>query len=270
MVISQNQLKKLHQVELNALIKFDEVCRKHHITYTLSSGTLIGAIRCHGFIPWDDDVDVLLLRSELEKLRKIDPQEWGSDYFYQTNKTDFHYMYAYDKLRVNNTYFGEEALINTGIKNNGVFIDIFVADEVPFGMAGKLQILEFKILRFILMRKYVYLNHRHGWDKVKAQFVRKIFKNVSLKTLFDQNEKLIQKYDGIETNLYRSFDSFNVAHETYEKSYLTDVKDIDFEGHPLMVSKYYDEILSEFYGDYMKLPPVCERINKHQLIGLKI
>lgn len=270
MKILQEQLKQLHKIELKALIKFDKICQNHHITYTLAGGTLLGAIRHKGFIPWDDDVDVMLLRSEFEKLRKIDTQEWGEDYFYQSYKTDHHYMYTYDKLRVNGTYFGEEALENTGIKNNGVFIDIFPADEVPLGKKGELQILKFKILRLIFMAKYININHRHGIEKKTAKVLRVLFKNISLDKLYHENDALIQKYDGIGTNLYRTFDSFGVKKETYEKRYLIEVKETNFEGYPLKISKYYNEILSEYYGNYMKLPSKSEQVNKHEVVGLTL
>ena len=91
MIISTEQLEKLHQVELKALLKFDQVCRKYNLQYTLDGGTLLGAIRHKGFIPWDDDTDVCMLREDFEKLRSIPKEEWGNDFFYQSHETDSNY-----------------------------------------------------------------------------------------------------------------------------------------------------------------------------------
>lgn len=270
MIISSEQLKKLQKIELQALIKFDQVCRKYNIPYTLFGGTMIGAVRHHGFIPWDDDIDVLLTRKNFEKLRRLPVQEWGDKYFYQSYHTDRNYMYSYDKLRVNDTYFGEEALEGTGIKNNGVFIDIFPADEVPSGYRYNIQVLEFMLCRLLFMSKYININYRHGFEKKVAQVIRVLFKPISLEKFYKFNEKLIQKYNNKGFKRYCSFDSFNVRHEVYPKKFLTELEYIDFEGYQFLISKHYDEMLRETYGDYMQLPPKEKQINKHEVTSLSL
>lgn len=268
MIISDEQLKKLHEVELGALEKFDKVCRENGINYTLAGGTLLGAVRHHGFIPWDDDADILLLRSDYEKLRKLPAKVWGDKYFYQSHQTDPNYMYTYDKLRVNGTYFGEKALEGTGIKHTGVFLDIFPADAVPEDVRQNVQIFKFKIIRLLFMSKYINLEFRQGFEKQVAIILRKLLKGVSLDSLYQETEKIIQMYNGQGKVKNRIFDSFNVENEIYYNEYLKEVIDIEFEGHQFMISKHYDEILSEIYGDYMKLPPKEEQVNKHEVTGL--
>ncbi|MBU3852013.1 MAG: LicD family protein [Candidatus Paralactobacillus gallistercoris] len=270
MIISHDQLKKLQQVELQALIKFDQICRKYDIPYTLFGGTLIGAVRHHGFIPWDDDVDVLLTRQNFEKLRRIPAQEWGDDYFYQSHYTDHNYRYSYDKLRVNHTYFGEEALIGTGIKNNGVFVDIFPADKVSKDYRYQLQVIEFMICRLLFMAKYININYRHGFEKKVAQLIRVLFKGISLDKFYQFNEKLIQKYDNSNFKYYCSFDSFNIKNEVYPEKFLTELEYTDFEGHQFLISKHYDAMLKEGYGNYMQLPPKEKQVNKHEVTALKL
>lgn len=269
MIISNEQLKKLHEVELGALEKFDQVCRDNGINYTLAGGTLLGAVRHKGFIPWDDDVDVLLLRSDYEKLRNLPSNAWGDKYFYQSHQTDPNYMYTYDKLRVNGTYFGEKALEGTGIKHTGVFIDIFPADKISQNLLErKKQAIEFKITRLLFMAKYINLEYRTGIEKKIAIILRKILKNQSVVYLFKKNEEIIKQFNNSESSLYCSFDTFNIEKEIYPKKYLSQTIDCEFEGKVFRISKFYDEILKEYYGDYMKLPPKEEQVNKHEVTGL--
>lgn len=91
--LTKQQLKKIHALELEILKEFDEVCNKYNIPYTLAGGTLIGAIRHQGFIPWDDDVDVYVLRNDFNKIRKIFPSLLrNTNYFYQSQQTDKNYF----------------------------------------------------------------------------------------------------------------------------------------------------------------------------------
>lgn len=268
MIISTEQLEKLHQVELKALLKFDQVCRKYNLQYTLDGGTLLGAIRHKGFIPWDDDTDVCMLREDFEKLRSIPKEEWGNEFFYQSHETDSNYKYTYDKLRVNGTFFGEKALDHTGIKNNGIFLDIFPLDAVPDDARQNKQIFDFELLRLLFMSKYINIDYRHGFEKEVAKTIRVLFKGVSTEKMFKATEKIIKKYNNQGFTRNRSFASFNLKNNVYDSSSLEETYDAEFEGYKFKVSKHYDEILTNLYGDYMKLPPKEERINKHEVTGL--
>lgn len=127
--LSSNELKAIHSLELEALTVIDQICRRHSIKYTLIDGSLLGAIRHNGFIPWDDDVDIAMLRDDLEKFKLICKTELPSKYFYQDMSTDPEYLYLFDKIRINNTLFKESYLAEYNI-NHGVFIDIFPVDNV--------------------------------------------------------------------------------------------------------------------------------------------
>lgn len=271
MIITNKQLKRLQHIELQTMRKFDAVCRQYHLRYTLTSGTLLGAIRHHGFIPWDDDVDILMTRHDFERLRQVPTNAWGDRYFYQSYHTDPHYKYPYDKLRVNNTYFGEEALLGTGIQHNGVFIDIFPADKVPNShWQRQAQVYTYNILHLIFMFKYININHRHGREKQAALLVRKLFKHISTDRIRQQMMHVIRHYDQQTLHNYRSFDGYYVQNEFYPECFLTDLTYADFEGHPFLITKHYDALLREYYGDYMQLPPRSERVNKHYVTGLKL
>lgn len=268
MIISNVQLKKLQKIELMALDKFHNVCQENNLNYSLTGGTLLGAIRHHGFIPWDDDADVVMTRSDFNKLRNLPSDVWGEKFFYQSSTTDINYRYTYDKLRVNGTFFGEKALQNTDIKNNGIFIDIFPIDTVPDNYKQNIQLFNFGMLRLLFMAKYINIDYRKGIEKQIAKFLRMVTKNVSIEYLQDKIEHTITRYDTENFLRKRSFASFNARKEIYYEKYLTELIDAEFESRKYKISKYYDDILTNLYGDYMKLPSESERINKHEVTKL--
>ena len=128
--LDNDELRKLQLTELELLIEFDRVCRKNHIRYTLTGGTLLGAVRHGGFIPWDDDADVSMLRVEYEKFRKACETDLGDSYYFQDMKNTHGYRWGYGKLRKRNTLFLREHQEHMPYMQ-GVFIDIFPLDGVP-------------------------------------------------------------------------------------------------------------------------------------------
>lgn len=124
------RLRKLQMVELEILNEFVRLCEKHDLRYYLVGGTLLGAVRHQGFIPWDDDIDVAMPREDYDSFAKIAPQELNSQYFYQSPDTDPHYFLTYAKVRKNGTEVYEERFENSRF-HKGIFIDIFPLDFCP-------------------------------------------------------------------------------------------------------------------------------------------
>ncbi|WP_267128104.1 LicD family protein [Erysipelothrix piscisicarius] len=123
-------MNKLQQEELNILIEFDRICKKHNIIYSLSSGTLLGAIRHQGFIPWEDDIDVNMSRSEFNRFEQVVAEELNQDFFYQSFKTEKDHYHAFSKIRSNKVELVEKSTDYLNI-NHGVWIDIFPYDNIP-------------------------------------------------------------------------------------------------------------------------------------------
>ena len=130
-IVTNEELKMIQKIDLEMLVEVDRICRKYRIRYSLDGGTLLGAVRHKGFIPWDDDVDVIMLRKEYRKFQKACRKELDqSRFFLQDYQTDPEYRWGYAKIRRKNTEYirlGQEYLKQKG----GVCIDIFVVDNVP-------------------------------------------------------------------------------------------------------------------------------------------
>jgi lipopolysaccharide cholinephosphotransferase len=122
-------MNELQKKQLEILKEFDRVCRENNLTYFANGGTCIGAIRHNGFIPWDDDVDVMMPREDYEKLLKLQNPWSDSKYFLQTFRTDKHYVLNFAKLRDSSTTYLESLFYNIR-QNHGVWIDIFPLDGI--------------------------------------------------------------------------------------------------------------------------------------------
>ncbi len=262
--ISDLELKQLQRIELEMLIEVDRICRKYHIQYSLDGGTLLGAIRHKGFIPWDDDIDVIMLRPEYFRFRKVCKQELDqSRFFLQDYLSDPYYRWGYAKIRRNNTKFmrqGQETLK----QHSGIFIDIFVADNVPDGYFNR------RVHYFLcfLIRKVLY--SEIGKYNENNFFLRKIYyilSKIPKNKIFHIRNWLAAKTNRNRTEL--------ISHYTLEypkkcryglpRKCFDEMVELEFEGRQFYGFKDYDCYLSMHYGNYMKLPPK-EKQNPHLVV----
>ena len=130
--MTNSKLRKVQLTELKILEKIDEICKKNNINYFLIGGTLLGAVRHKGFIPWDDDIDVGMLREDYEKFINVCLKNGalGKDYYLHCNESDNDYFIPFIKVKKNNTTFAEKNIENINT-HKGIFLDIFPYDNVP-------------------------------------------------------------------------------------------------------------------------------------------
>lgn len=267
--LSSNELKAIHSLELEALTVIDQICRKHAIKYTLIGGSLLGAIRHNGFIPWDDDVDIAMLRDDLEKFKLICKTELPSKYFYQDMNTDPEYLYLFDKIRINNTLFKESYLAECNI-NHGVFIDIFPADNVSDKKSeDKKQFNSFILLRHMFMAKYLSVKARKGKKKIIAGLIKYLIPN-NTKNIRNKAFDIMCKYDKEKTKEVRLFPSTYAKKDVYCRKFFEEVEDHKFENHNFLISKYYEQMLVNDYGNWRELPPKNQRVTQHNLVDFKL
>ena len=264
-LINRNKvLRRLQLTELEILKELDKVCRKHNLRYYIVGGTLIGAVRHKGFIPWDDDIDVSMPRKDFNKLCKIAKDEFGDAYFLQTHKTDKNCYFHYAKLRKNGTYFGEDKFEHTKL-HKGIFMDIFPLDYIP----------DNKLLQKVIFRGFSCLT---GFICSKEKTGEFLYKNMSLP--FIVTFRLIQcvlpkcLLLGMRTLLAKLSNGLSRKHllaslagfhgypmEISPKDWWAEGCDLEFEGVKVMAPKEYHTLLTHMFGDYMQLPDEKDRIN---------
>ena len=258
--------KKIWAVEVDLLMELLRVCTKHNIRFCAFAGTLLGAIRHQGFIPWADDLDVCFERKEYNKLLEVASSEFEYPYFFQTAKTDRKFFIGYARLRNSET---------TGIikwntdrdYNNGIYIDIYVLDGYTSNSIALSKQL-FKRNFYQRLCKLYYFESENEIPTIFKRFV-KMAKNILTRTvsydyLVDKYEKTLQIYEN----------SDNVTMLTEGKKWLPlywcrkiDLQDIiyqKFEMVEIPIPKNYDAILKNIYGNYMDFPPVEKRGAWHE------
>ncbi|WP_331835979.1 LicD family protein [Erysipelothrix piscisicarius] len=270
-------MNKLQQEELNILIEFDRICKKHNIIYSLSSGTLLGAIRHQGFIPWDDDIDVNMSRSEFNRFEQVVAEELNQDFFYQSFKTEKDHYHAFSKIRSNKVELVEKSTDYLNI-NHGVWIDIFPYDNIPDDLElrneQKKKVSFYNKLISLFVYTFVTDEDLRKKRLIKSTFyhLNRIFYRVNflLPTLYKKRQVWIEKYNNDKTE-YANMLVFNFNDAIYQATFirnaiLDSVTAGVFENHQFLIPTEYDEILTLNYGDYMQLPPESERVSNHEVV----
>lgn len=257
-------LSHVHDVELMILKDFIEICEEHNLNYYMYAGSLLGTIRHKGFIPWDDDLDVVMFREDFEKFKKIFPTLNYSKYELLSNEANEDYFYYFAKLMLKDTRF-EEEWINQLSFHIGFNIDIFVLDDLSEGKySSKYQIWKSFLYNRLLVSSNLKLDNLPFFTKLISHSLYYILNFFNLKTsnLMNKSLNFLKKYSN-ENSEY----VFDIAANANEYPLIFKKSDFDmgvkaqFEDIHVNVPKNYDEILTNLYGDYMQLPPEDKRYN---------
>lgn len=259
--LSPERLRNLQLLELEMLVEVDRICRKYKIEYSLDGGTLLGAVRHKGFIPWDDDADIIFTRHEYARFSKACRKELDTKrFFLQDYRTDKDYRWGYAKIRRKGT-----ELIRLGQEHmhfrTGVYIDVFVVDHVPDGYFMR----KFYYGMNFAIRKVLY--SELGMKAEKSAFMRILYRMLYMlpkDAMFQIRNCLAARCNRKETELvshllyqYPSEETkYGMPAECF-KHYC----DIEFEGMQFRAFTGYDTYLTLLYHDYMTLPPVEKRVH---------
>lgn len=254
-------LRALQLAELDMLIELDRICRKHQIDYIIDAGTLLGAVRHGGFIPWDDDIDVRMLRPDYDKFCEVCKTELGEQFFLQNHETDMGYRWGYARILKNGTVYrrvGQDKMT----ARNGVFIDVFPNDNLPesFWAYKECTIVSW------LCRKILYseVGVRNGKGKLR-RFGFFLLNLLPKEWGHKGMRYLTNKYRNREAKRVRCF-GWGSKEETggFLKEWNIETKDILFEGLTVRAPRDIEGFLVYSFGeDYMQYPPVEKRKPAH-------
>lgn len=267
--MDSSTLRQVQLVQLEILKEVDSLCKKHDINYWLAGGTQLGAVRHNGFIPWDDDLDIAMLRDDYERFINVAQKELDERYFVQTWDTDPFFALPITKIRKKGTLFVEAGSCKSKL-NQGIFIDVFPYDawcenEMEREHRAKLMYLYYKLL--LVKSKYSpWLNG--GSFNIKKWLAYTPVRAISV---IIPKETMKKKYFKLQTAERQNVNSEYVFGSGEPQNIRSPMRRVvveklvlhQFEDMQAPIPCNFDEYLSKAYGDYMKLPPEDKRGNWH-------
>lgn len=257
-LVDENR-KKLWAISLDLLFELDKVCKKHNINYYLAGGTLLGAVRHHGFIPWDDDIDLFMNRDDYEKFIKLG-NEFSEPYFLQNANTDPNFLYSCTRLRNSNTTYIVKKFKYQNF-NQGIYISIFPIDnwDLENGVEKYNRIKELLRDNSAYMRKSIPNPTAEDIERIKTHSGR------NPQDVCNEIHQIASQYRNVNTQ-YKSLAVCTVY--KYEKNifHAVDFAESipwDFDCLKVQIPRGYDRILRTVYGNYMEFPPIEQRGEWH-------
>jgi len=243
----KDNLREAQLIMLDLLIEFDRVCSKYNLVYWLDFGTLLGAVRHKGFIPWDDDLDVAMPRDDYNKFLKIAVKELKSSTFVQTKETDESFFLHFARLRNRKSIYIEKHEEGKEIKyHQGIYIDIFPVNYIKDTKFSKYLYTFLKIFTKSFSNRHIAI------DFMSTPLIK-------LTTLFhNKNNRFIVRGGEMMTNELQ-----------INKEEVFPLLKIEFEGYKFNAPKNLHLYLTLFYGDYITLPPINQRKSHHIYIATK-
>ena len=267
--MEQDVLQKVQPILLDMVKEISRVCEENNIRYFLYRGTFLGAVRHHGFIPWDDDMDVAMPRADYEKFCRIAPEKLGEQYCFQNWHTDRDYAHPFGTVRKRGTIYVEAKCRR--LKENGFYVDIYPLDFGPEN-PDAMKTLNRKLLHLyrVKLMKCRYTPWREE-DRIiwKKRIGYLLYQTAAL--LVSQ-EALVRAYEKIvlaqpESGVYYEQSALPRV-PTFDRRWCDERAQYPFEDTSFPGPEEYDAFLSSLYGNYMELPPEDKRENRHQIMEL--
>lgn len=262
-------INEIQQMELGIMEYIHEVCQKIGVKYFLAYGSLIGAVRHQGFIPWDDDMDICMLREDYEKLQDYLIANPDKRYEVMSYKNNLNYVYPFMKVQDNHTYLLEE---DVRIDSNmGIYVDIFPVDGYEDDVEFKNKMT--KLIKKRQLSCYTFkgiTNTKSVLNSLLRYVSVIIFYFTNTNKYVAQIEELaksrkVSDYEQVDYLIYKDMNK-----PVWRREWLEQVTTGTFEGKEFTIPKNYHEILTSDYGDYMQLPPVEQRVSHHDFKLWKI
>ncbi len=260
------KIENIRMLEIEMLDEVKRICEENDINYFLVGGTLLGAVRHKGFIPWDDDIDICFLREDYERFRKICPKELNEKYSYQSYRDEKGTHYVYDKIRLKNTFFSTEHSYRHEDMENGVFIDLLVFDKT----SNNKLLRKLHVFLIVMLRRLI--NIRWTKEPVEGKFatISKLilplvcllpfsFYHSALEVIlkiFRRNKKSKFLLDGTGLHIKKG---------GFPKEWMEEFVNVIFEGEEYTAPKRSADYLERWYGkNYMAKPAISNRVSGHK------
>lgn len=269
--MKNNDLNKIHTALLFMAGCLDEICKEHHINYTVDGGTMIGIIRHNGFIPWDDDMDVHMLRSDYERFIELIESNIDSRFKIVNLNNTKNYYHCHAKFLLK-----DSQVIQYEHKNSDeaqeLFIDVFPYDNAPTNKFLQItQKWKCYVLGKAIFLRGNFIKEKNIQNTILDYLILKLMKNMTRDELINRVEKESQKYNGTETGLvaYMTGSKKGYEHTLSPKDLHEDTIYMNFEDIRLLCVRNYDYLLRLQFGDYMVIPPVENRVD-HNMKLIKL
>ena len=263
-----SMMKRAWAGQMEVLQTIREICERHNILWFADYGTLLGAVRHKGFIPWDDDIDVRMLRDDYEKFCVVANKELPETMFFQNYKNDKGYPWMYSKIRMKGTKavrIGQDRLN----MEEGIYMDIFPCDGVPDDNKKKKKHNRLaKIYRKILYARI----GKYSCDKWYERLWWSLVCVIPRSYVYKQSDKLVKKYTEHNCKRVGTIGWHELPDVNgFLNGYFTDLTEVEFEGHMFYAPRDWDGFLTYSFGkDYMQLPPVEQRFKDPGLVEFNL
>lgn len=265
--INEAQLEALHKKYLEIMKYFDKICTENNLSYFMCGGTMIGAVRHNGFVPWDDDVDMFMPRKDYEKLMEIWPNVANTEKYFLA-RTDFKHNYHHAAMSIRDT---ETTFVNKHSVDEDIVhamgIEIMPIDGAPRGKIARFFQL-YNAFIFALFNTQRLPDNKGKLVRYTTALVYGVFRGKKLRyKIWKRAEKRMSKYDWDDcdevTELIGSIKGMLLRHP---KDDFENTIRFQFEDFSVPVMKGYDRYLTHIFGNYMEYPPVEQRVAKHDTV----
>lgn len=256
--MKEAERRAIQLTELELLLEFRRVCGLMGLHYCLTAGTLLGAVRHKGFIPWDDDIDVVMPRADYDRLARAASQYVSEGYVYQEYRTEQNFPYYFGKLRKKGTRVEEPVLRAIGMEQ-GCYIDIFPLDRCPDD--DRLSELFFKGIELMncAVLAQVSAEFKCGYQKPYMRVLWEGLRRLPRGGVFTLREWMRKLFGLGGKRLCTAGGSHGHLRERYQPSWFDGTVEMEFEGYFFPAPAGWDALLRNMYGEYMILPPEAER-----------
>ena len=262
----RTDLRQLQLTQLEILKVIDAFCKDHEIKYSLYAGTLLGAVRHQGFIPWDDDLDICMTRHEYNRFIKQWLQEGPEGYIIQNKEIDHNFQQSFTKIRKDHTTFLQYKS-ECGRYHTGIFVDVFPIDRLPDGAIRRRIFCLDCLLYQLYTREYV-PPLSNGFVKLATAILLKLTAILGREKCRKWHFKRIVRYNRNKNYSMVAIEVVKTLKQVLPSDLMRSYVELPFEDMTCMCVKKWDSYLRIKFGDYWKLPPKEERGWRHHPLVL--